>query len=78
MSNERTHDCGTLSDSHIGETVTLCGWVHTRRDHGGLIFVDLWDKYGMTQVVLNPQIDLFAAILLSLSLARSAPDRMTW
>jgi aspartyl-tRNA synthetase len=60
MNNERTHDCGTLSDSHIGELVTLCGWVHTRRDHGGLIFVDLWDKYGMTQVVLNPQIDQLA------------------
>ena len=62
MSNElqRTHDCGTLSDKYIGETVTLCGWVHTRRDHGGLIFVDLWDKYGMTQVVLNPQIDQLA------------------
>jgi aspartyl-tRNA synthetase len=60
MNNERTHDCGTLSDGHIGELVTLCGWVHTRRDHGGLIFVDLWDKYGMTQVVLNPQIDQLA------------------
>ena len=60
MNNDRTHDWGTLSDSHIGETVTLCGWVHTRRDHGGLIFVDLWDKYGMTQVVLNPQIDQLA------------------
>ena len=60
MNNERTHDCGTLSDSHIDELVTLCGWVHTRRDHGGLIFVDLWDKYGMTQVVLNPQIDQLA------------------
>ena len=40
--------------------VTLCGWVHTRRDHGVLIFVDLWDKYGLTQVVLNPQIDHLA------------------
>ena len=56
----RTHHCGELSDKNIGETVTLCGWVHTRRDHGGLIFIDLWDKRGLTQVVLNPQIDNLA------------------
>lgn len=56
----RTHHCGELTDKNLGEEVTLCGWVHTRRDHGGLIFVDLWDKEGITQVVLNPQIDKIA------------------
>ena len=62
MSSElqRTHNCGELSDKDIDKKVTLCGWVHTRRDHGGLIFVDLWDKHGLTQVVLNPQIDQLA------------------
>ncbi len=56
----RTHHCGELGDGQVGDTVTLCGWVHTRRDHGGLIFIDLWDKHGLTQVVLNPQIDQLA------------------
>jgi len=57
---QRTHTCGELNEKNIDAMVTLCGWVHTRRDHGGLIFVDLWDKYGLTQVVLNPQIDHLA------------------
>jgi aspartyl-tRNA synthetase len=57
---KRTHHCGELSDKNIGDNVFLCGWVHTRRDHGGLIFIDLWDKKGLTQVVLNPQIDNLA------------------
>jgi len=57
---KRTHHCGALSDGQVGNTVTLCGWIHTRRDHGGLIFIDLWDKHGLTQVVLNPQIDQLA------------------
>ncbi len=57
---QRTHHCGALSDGQVGNTVTLCGWIHTRRDHGGLIFIDLWDKHGLTQVVLNPQIDQLA------------------
>lgn len=57
---QRTHHCGELSEKNDGETVTLNGWVQTRRDHGGLIFIDLWDKYGVTQVVLNPQIDNLA------------------
>ena len=54
---KRTHYCGEISEKLIDATVTLCGWVQGRRDHGGLIFIDLWDKVGVVQVVLNPQID---------------------
>ena len=51
----RTHTCGELTDSDLKKHVTLCGWVSTRRDHGGIIFIDLRDRYGLTQVVLDPQ-----------------------
>ena len=54
---QRTHHCSDLTDKDIGEKVLLMGWILRRRDHGGLIFVDLRDRWGLTQVVFNPEHD---------------------
>lgn len=50
----RSHLCGQLRDSHIDDQVSLCGWVHRRRDHGGVIFLDVRDHAGIVQVVFDP------------------------
>jgi aspartyl-tRNA synthetase len=52
----KTHTCGELKPTNEGQTVTLAGWVHRRRDHGGVVFIDLRDRFGLTQVVINPDL----------------------
>ncbi|MEY3808159.1 MAG: hypothetical protein RI893_1135 [Pseudomonadota bacterium] len=57
----RTHMCGALNTQQLDETVSICGWVHRRRDHGGVIFIDLRDRAGLVQVVVDPDAaDIFA------------------
>ncbi|MDP5038853.1 MAG: aspartate--tRNA ligase [Candidatus Gracilibacteria bacterium] len=53
----RSHNCNELSKENIGQEVTLSGWVSNRRDHGGIIFIDLRDRYGLTQVVFDPEVN---------------------
>ncbi|MEM1200835.1 MAG: OB-fold nucleic acid binding domain-containing protein, partial [Pseudomonadota bacterium] len=57
----RSHTCNDLRASDVGSTVRLSGWVHRVRDHGGLLFIDLRDHYGMTQVVADPDSPAFTA-----------------
>lgn len=60
MHRYRSHTCGALRESNIGETIRLSGWVHRVRDHGGVLFIDLRDHYGLTQCVVDPDSPAFA------------------
>ena len=61
-SKYRTHTCGDLRMGNVGDVVTLSGWVHRKRDHGGLMFIDLRDNYGITQIVFDGSDDALAAV----------------
>lgn len=58
----RSHYCGEIRESHIGEEVSVCGWVHRRRDHGGVIFLDVRDREGIIQVVVDPDTETSFAL----------------
>ena len=58
----RSHTCAELRPEHVGETVRLSGWLHRKRDHGGLLFIDLRDHYGLTQCVIEPESPHFGAL----------------
>ena len=70
MHRYRTHTCGALREADIGAEVRLSGWCHRIRDHGGVLFIDLRDHYGITQVVADPDSRTSAPI----SASRSAPQ----
>jgi len=59
MHKYRSHTCEELRKADVGETARLSGWIHRVRDHGGIIFIDLRDHYGLTQVVIDPQRDFY-------------------
>ena len=62
MHRYRTHNCGELKKSDTGKKVKLSGWIHSVRDHGGIIFIDLRDHFGLTQVVIDPKRDFYKAL----------------
>jgi aspartyl-tRNA synthetase len=62
MHSYRSHNCAELRESNVGETVRLSGWVHRKRDHGNLLFIDLRDHYGITQCVIETDVEIFASV----------------
>ena len=58
----RTHTCGALRVENVGDATRLSGWVHRKRDHGGLLFIDMRDHYGMTQIICDPDSPVFSQV----------------
>lgn len=74
----RTHTCGALRSSDVGSKVKLSGWIHSVRDHGGVIFIDLRDHYGKTQVVIDPKMLSIGAGTDGASKPSSALPALSW
>ena len=74
----RTHTCGELRAADVGKTVRLSGWVHRKRDHGNLLFVDLRDHYGLTQCVVDTSSPLFKAVEAVRARRASSPSPARW
>ena len=62
MYHYRTHTCGELTETNINAKVKLSGWIHSKRDHGGLLFIDLRDEYGITQIVVDKNNKVFSSL----------------
>jgi aspartyl-tRNA synthetase len=62
MNAFRSHKCDELTARNDGDTVKLCGWVHRVRDHGGILFIDLRDHYGFTQILADPDSKAFSEV----------------
>ena len=74
----RTHTCGALRAADVGADVRLSGWIHRKRDHGGLLFVDLRDHYGLTQLVAPPGRAGFQRLIACAPRASSASTARWW
>ena len=62
MHHYRTHTCGELTEININSEVKLSGWIHSKRDHGGLLFIDLRDQFGITQIVIDKNNKVFTLL----------------
>jgi len=62
LSKYRSHNCGELRISHTGNQVILSGWIHKKRDHGNLLFLDIRDHYGITQCVIEKRASIFNTV----------------
>ena len=74
----RSHTCGALTSDTVGQTVRLSGWVHRKRDHGGVLFVDLRDHYGITQIVADsdsPALAILEALRVESVVTIDGPKR---
>ena len=68
MHQYRTHNCGELTEANIKTNVRLSGWIHSKRDHGSLLFIDLRDQYGITQIVVDKSNKIFNDVVIDVKM----------